>query len=368
MILLSRGVLNWDDKALKFGLGIFETLLIKNKQVYFLEDHISRLLASSEKLDIGKSFAKQAVHDLKQTCSDLKENQIIRLTLCDSGYSIESRELTYTLDNYKKGFSLEIYPYKRGENPMLRFKTTSYIENHIARENAKNSGFDDAVFLDYKSNILETSIANIIFRKNDTFFINGENAFMLSGIALKNIRGILGFELGYKLSEEMVNIEEIEAFDEAFICNSAMNMMPVKSIGNISYNVNTDLAITVNDLLEENSRYELSHDDVIEFVRAHYLSDEDIKYIFITGSSKRLGYSKQRDVDVFVFDNDTKEQNRSLVRHLGYDWDINIFSLELADKMIHENIKFLVKAITESTLIYGDEEDFENLKKVISIS
>ena len=99
MILLSRGVLNWDDKALKFGLGIFETLLIKNKQVYFLEDHISRLLATSEKLDIGKSFAKQAVHDLKQTCSDLKENQIIRLTLCDSGYSIESRELTYTLDN-----------------------------------------------------------------------------------------------------------------------------------------------------------------------------------------------------------------------------------------------------------------------------
>lgn len=191
---------------------------------------------------------------------------------------------------------------------------------------------------------------------------------MLSGIALKNIRGILGFELGYKLSEEMVNIEEIEAFDEAFICNSAMNMMPVKSIGNISYNINTDLAITVNDLLEVHSRYELSHDDVIEFVRAHYLSDEDIKYIFITGSSKRLGYSKQRDVDVFVFDNDTKEQNRNLVRHLGYDWDINIFSLELADKMIHENIKFLVKAITESTLIYGDEEDFENLKKVISIS
>ena len=70
MILLSRGVLNWDDKALKFGLGIFETLLIKNKQVYFLEDHISRLLATSEKLDIGKSFAKQAVHDLKQICSD----------------------------------------------------------------------------------------------------------------------------------------------------------------------------------------------------------------------------------------------------------------------------------------------------------
>ena len=36
--------------------------------------------------------------------------------------------------------------------------------------------------------------------------------------------------------------------------------------------------------------------------------------------------------------------------------------------MKNENIKFLVKAIMESTLIYGDEEDFENLKKVISIS
>ncbi len=362
MILLSRGNLNWDDKVVKFGVGIFETLLFKDDKVFFLQDHISRLTSSSETLGIGKAFIEQAVSDLKQICSELKGDLILRLTLCDSGYSIESRELTYRPFDYEKGFSLQIYPYKRAENPMLQHKTTSYIENCIARGNAKKIGFDDVLFLDCKSNVLETSIANIIFRKNDTFYINNEKVFMLSGIALKNIRGILEFDLGYKISEKLVNIEELENFEEVFICNSAMNMMPVSSIGDINYKVNTDLSEKTNILLEQHNKNEISNDEVINFIKYGYVDEEDIKYIFVTGSSVRLGYSKERDIDVFVFDSHTKEQNRILVRHRGYDWDINIFSVELARKMLTENVGFLKKAIENSILLYGNATDFKNFK------
>ena len=54
-----------NDRGLKFGDGIFETILIKNNNAILIDEHIQRLENSSRILNIGfninKSFLKRSL-------------------------------------------------------------------------------------------------------------------------------------------------------------------------------------------------------------------------------------------------------------------------------------------------------------------
>ncbi len=367
MILKTKGEIKWDDEAIKFGLGLFETLLFRNNKLQFLNDHINRLMFSSNKLAIGSEHLEDAIKELKLIEATLADEQIIRVTLTNTGYCIESRLNPYSLDNYNKGKTLRVYPYKRGDSPILKHKTTAYIQNIIAKNESESLGFDDCVFTDYNENILETSIANLCFKKGNKVVMPDINGPLLEGIAQKNIESVFRFDFGFETSYEKLKLKEIVDYDEAFISNSAMQLMPIRFIDNHEYHVNTKLATKVNALLDDYHKNEMDYDKINDFITNHFADENDIKFIILTGSSRKKGFSKERDIDIFIIDTKSDNQQRDLVRYTGYDWDINILSQTLVEQMIRDKTGFLVKALKESTLIYGMEAEFDKYKKYLSL-
>lgn len=87
-----------------------------------------------------------------------------------------------------------------------------------ARRRARADGFDDALFVDRDGRVAEGTLWNIGFVRGDT--VTWPQAPMLAGVTQALIdAGLSGAGLTGETRE--VNTAELDAFDAAFICNSA---------------------------------------------------------------------------------------------------------------------------------------------------
>lgn len=232
---------SFNSTLAKFGMGLFETIKVTDYPLD-LDLHLDRLFNSIQELslniDENKEFYKKTILEYIKT-NNIK-NKALRLTVFDEGYNISLRDITYNEDTYKKGFSLCISPIKRGDSIIYRHKTTNYYESMYSKHYATDRGFDDAIFLDSFSNILECSMSNIFFIKEDTIYTPKSSSPILNGIMKLRVKEICK-NLNINLTECDIKVSCIDEFESVFVTNSLMGIMPVTNIENNTYNKNNEL-------------------------------------------------------------------------------------------------------------------------------
>ena len=228
--------ISFNSSLSKFGIGLFETIKIENEPIDF-ELHIDRLYSSVKDLNIKTIVDKNTLTE--EVLIYIKENNIkhkaLRITLFDEGYNISTRDIIYNDKMYNEGFKLTISPIKRGDSIIYRHKTTNYFENIYTKDYAVKRGFDDAIFLNTEGEILECSMCNIFFIKDNKIYTPKDELPILNGIMKKRIEDIF-VELNIELIKSEKYIDEIKDFEFSFVTNSLMGAMKVQSIENIKYN------------------------------------------------------------------------------------------------------------------------------------
>ncbi len=185
------------------------------------------------KIDIDKNILKEEV--LMHIKYNNIKNKALRVTLFDEGYNISTRDIIYNDKMYNEGVKLTISPIKRGDSIIYRHKTTNYFENIYTKEYATKNGFDDAIFLSIEDKILECSMCNIFFIKDNKIYTPNEELPILNGIMKRRIEDIC-VELNIEVIKKEIYIDEINDFEFSFITNSLMGAMKVKLIENTEYN------------------------------------------------------------------------------------------------------------------------------------
>ncbi|CAH9065517.1 unnamed protein product [Cuscuta epithymum] len=96
---------------------------------------------------------------------------------------------------------------------------------------AKGKGFSDVLYLDSTHNryVEEVSSCNLFMVKGDVVLTPPAGVTILSGITRKSIIDIAR-DLGYKVEERVVDVEELCNADEAFCTGTAVGIAPVGSI------------------------------------------------------------------------------------------------------------------------------------------
>ena len=145
--------------------------------------HMNRLYNSVKdlniKINIDKNILKEEV--LMYIKHNNIKNKALRVTLFDEGYNISTRDIIYNDKMYNEGFKLTISPIKRGDSIIYRHKTTNYFENIYTKNYATENGFDDAIFLSVEDKILECSMCNIFFIKDNKIYTPNEELPILNG-------------------------------------------------------------------------------------------------------------------------------------------------------------------------------------------
>lgn len=221
--------INLDD-GLFFAKSVFETILITDRPI-FLKEHIDRLIGSIKKLKINRTIT------LQEVMSFIKDNNVkncvLKVVVTDTNTIFTTRENKYTVDDYKKGFSLSVSDVIRNSTSMITYiKTTSYIENIMEKEKAIKNGFDDMLFLNENKYIAECTSSNIFWIKDNKIYTPDAKCGILPGIIrgwiLKNFEVNLGF---YKL-------EDILDADEIFITNSVIGILKINKLKNKNFKCN----------------------------------------------------------------------------------------------------------------------------------
>jgi len=124
----------------------------------------------------------------------------------------------------------------------LRGKITgAYITSSLAKTEAIESGFDEAILLNAQGKVCEATGMNIFMVRNGKLITPDVDQDVLEGITRDSIL-VLAQELGLTVVERTVDKSELYAAEEVFLCGTAAKITPVRQIEN--YRLGKDRPVT----------------------------------------------------------------------------------------------------------------------------
>ncbi len=249
--------------ALHYGTGAFGGMRgIPNpanpKQIllFRLDRHCQRLSNSAKFLNYDLPAAK-----IQQTIIDfVKKNNpdksfYIRpfvytsdLGIAPRLHKIEKDFFIYGLElgDYlpPEGISCRISSWYRQEDRSLPLRgkiSGAYITSSLAKTEAVESGFDEAILMNSQGKISEASGMNIFIVRNGELITPGFEQDILEGITRDSVLTIAQ-DLGIKTIARPIDKTELFIADEVFLSGTAAKVTPVKRIEN--YQLSTIRPIT----------------------------------------------------------------------------------------------------------------------------
>ena len=117
-------------------------------------------------------------------------------------------------------------------NLPLRGKITGcYINSSLAKTEARQSGFDEAIMLNAQGKVSEASGMNIFLVRQGQLITPGTDQDILEGITRDSVMQIAR-NLDIPVVERAVDRSELLIADEVFLCGTAARIAPVKQIEN----------------------------------------------------------------------------------------------------------------------------------------
>ena len=113
--------------------------------------------------------------------------------------------------------------------PALAKCGANYMNSQLAKLEAIDNGFDEAIMLDYEGHVSEGSGENIFLVEGEKLFTPAMSSSNLKGITRDSIMTVAR-DLGYEVVEEIISRERLYAADEVFFTGTAAEVTPIRSI------------------------------------------------------------------------------------------------------------------------------------------
>ena len=113
--------------------------------------------------------------------------------------------------------------------PTLAKCGANYMNSQLAKIEAIENGYDEAIMLDYEGHVSEGSGENIFIAEGEKLFTPSMASSNLKGITRDSIMTVAR-DLGYEVVEETISRERLYFADEVFFTGTAAEVTPIRSI------------------------------------------------------------------------------------------------------------------------------------------
>ncbi len=232
-------VLTADDEGFTRGRAAFETMRVYGGRPFRLEQHLTRLAASAERIGLSvpdrgevRSLAGMALEHAGLS------DAVLRLYWTPGSPGGEHRAiaLVSTIPEWieevrSRGQRLVSLVHQRRSASWLlpATKSTSYAVSMAAEAEAKLRGADDAVFVDADAIVLEGPVTNIWWREGDTLLTPSLEVGILAGETRAALLELAVVE-GRLVEQGVYPLDRLLAADEVFTSSSVRELMPVVEI------------------------------------------------------------------------------------------------------------------------------------------
>ena len=103
----------------------------------------------------------------------------------------------------------------------------AYVNSALASDDARRSGFDEAIFLNEDGHVAEGATCNIFMVRNDRLITPPSTENVLEGITRDSVMELAERELGMTVVERPIDRSELYICDELFLTGTAVGIAPV---------------------------------------------------------------------------------------------------------------------------------------------
>ena len=236
--------------ALHYGTGVFEGIRaysVGNELLVFrLKDHIKRMTESAKIYNFNLPYNEEEIHDAVLDLiekNDFHSSLYIRPIAFKGvgGINLDARAtptsvsiIAFPYEKYfdKPGLDICVSTWRRiGEPavPSMAKACGHYINAVLARTEAAEAGFDEALFLDANGNVSEGTGENIFLIKDGLISTPTLASDILDGITRQTVISLI-HDLEIPLTERSIRRAELYTCDEAFFTGTAAEVTPILKI------------------------------------------------------------------------------------------------------------------------------------------
>jgi branched-chain amino acid aminotransferase len=248
-----QATVNIATHALQYGTGCFGGIRGyvdrdgSTINIFRLPEHTKRLLQSARLL---RAEVEYDADDIAGILTDLirknapKQNVYIRpfiykaeLALAPRLTGLRSALAIYmiALDDYldlSTPVNLMVSSWQRIEDGIIpsRGKVTgAYINSSLAKDQAEEAGYDDAIMLNQNGKVAEASGANVFIVRNGALITPPVTEDILEGITRRSLMEFAR-DAGIPVVERSIDRSELYIADEAFLCGTGVQVAAIGSI------------------------------------------------------------------------------------------------------------------------------------------
>lgn len=259
-IWMDGELVDWDKAqvhvlthALHYGSGIFEGIRCYHTEsgsaVFRLTEHMERFERSAKMLlmDLGYSV-EQMVESVKETVRVNKLDSCYIRPLAYRGYGVMGLDplpapvqvsiAAWPWDSFlgkealENGMDVGVSSWRQrtvNANPPAIKATANYLNSSLARIEANKHGYAEAILLNEDGKVCEGTGENIFIVKKGVIYTPPVSDGILEGITRDSLMTI-GRDKGIEVVERSMVRTELYSADEVFMCGSAAEVVPVRSV------------------------------------------------------------------------------------------------------------------------------------------
>jgi branched-chain amino acid aminotransferase len=239
--------------AVSYGTGTFEGMRAtwndEAQELYLLEPgaHYERMHRSANALGLALPYETEELVAL--TIELLRRNEArcdvyVRPILLLSGEVLPVR-----MHDIETRFSIAISPFparyidpagvrclvsswRRSPDSTMPLRAKiigSYVGPALAKTEAVQAGFDEALMLTVDGSLAEATTSNVFLRRGREWVTPAPDQDILEGITRRQVMELIG-ELGERVVERSVDRSELYVCDETLLCGTAVQVVPLVEV------------------------------------------------------------------------------------------------------------------------------------------
>ena len=256
-------MINWRDAnlhvlshALHYASSVFEGERVYAGNIFKLREHTNRLINSANIMGFEIPFS---ANDIDRACIEACEaNNIVdgyvrpiawrgsemmgvsaQETKIHLAIAVWAWPSYFSPEARNTGISLKTSPWRRPppESAPVHAKAAGlYMICTMSKHNAEDAGYDDALMLDWRGNVVEGTGANFFMITEGNIINTPPPDCFLNGITRQTVIE-LAKHRGYTLVERFIKPNELENALEIFVTGTAAEVTPVGKIDDLKFNV-----------------------------------------------------------------------------------------------------------------------------------
>jgi len=239
------------SQSLHYGNGVFEGIraykTVSGTKIFKIEDHYRRLKYGAEMMGIPFNYTIQQLIEITYQLlekNNLEDAYIRPLITTGADMSLlTSSESSLTIQCWEWGkymgdklLKVKTSKFQR-PNPKSCFVeakvTGHYVNSILATNDAKNSGYDEALLLDMNNHVAECSGANIFMEKDGKLF-TPKRGHIMPGITRSTIIQIC-IDESISIEEIEFTLEELKQSDSAFFTGTAAEVIGLQFLDDYQF-------------------------------------------------------------------------------------------------------------------------------------